>query len=104
MRVRSHDRDDFVQALTIKIVVGASSNTQMLTVEITDEQDPYFIYKMDCSEQDYHILKTEQQIMVDFQQFPNQFVELLNYCDGSSNAFACIFEIGMAGEGTFKIV
>ena len=88
----------------IKIVVGASSNTQMLTVEITDELDPYFVYKMDCSEQDYHILKTEQQIMVDFQQFPNQFVELLNYCDGSSNAFACIFEVGMSGEGTFKIV
>jgi hypothetical protein len=42
--------------------------------------------------------------MVDFQQFPNQFVELLNYCDGSSNAFACIFEVGMSGEGTFKIV
>ena len=76
----------------------------MLTVEITDELDPYFVYKMDCSEQDYHILKTEQQIMVDFQQFPNQFVELLNYCDGSSNAFACIFEVGMSGEGTFKIV
>lgn len=43
----------------------------MLTLELTDEEDPFFIYTLDISEQDYHILKNEQQIMVDFQQFPN---------------------------------
>lgn len=39
----------------------------MLTLELSDQEDPYFIYSMDISEQDYHILKNEQQIMVDFQ-------------------------------------
>lgn len=38
----------------------------MLTLELTDEDDPFFIYTLDISEQDYHILKNEQQIMVDF--------------------------------------
>ena len=32
----------------------------MLQVELTDAEDPFFIYTMDCTEQDYHILKSEQ--------------------------------------------
>jgi hypothetical protein len=71
VRIRSQDREDFVAALNFKMIIHApnsqNSSTQILTVELTDEQDPYFLYLMDCSEQDYHILKNEQQIMVDFQ-------------------------------------
>jgi hypothetical protein len=53
--------------------------------------------------------------MVDFQQFPNQFVELINFCQRGAesfnghplmtqNAFVCVFEHGVSGEGLFKIV
>ena len=91
--------------LTIKLVIHApSSQSQMLTLELTDEEDPFFIYSLDISEQDYHVLKQEQQIMVDFQQFPNQFVELLNFCDNDSQAFVVVFEIGQSNEAIFKIV
>lgn len=68
--MRPHDREDYMWQLTIKLVIHApnSSNasSQMLTLELTDEDDPFFIYTLDISEQDYHILKNEQQIMVDF--------------------------------------
>jgi spindle assembly abnormal protein 6 len=49
-------------------------------MELTDEQDPIFLYQLSCSEQDFHILKAEQQLLVDFQAFPQSFVELLNFC------------------------
>jgi spindle assembly abnormal protein 6 len=49
-------------------------------MELTDEQDPLFLYTLACSEQDFHILKAEQQLLVDFQAFPQSFVELLNFC------------------------
>ena len=57
--------------------------------------------------------------MVDFQQFPNQFVELLNFCQQSAleaqqpgsaqsamaqNAFVCVLDLGMSGEAVLKIV
>ena len=53
--------------------------------------------------------------MVDFQQFPNQFVELLNLCQsseaaaampgmGAQNAFLAVFELSMSGDAQFKIV
>ena len=55
--------------------------------------------------------------MVDFQQFPNQFVELLNLCQQSAmeqqqpnpgmqaqSAFVCVLDIGVSGEAVLKIV
>lgn len=48
--------------------------------------------------------------MVDFQQFPNQFVELLNLCHQSSHSgdmmmnFVCILELSMSGDALLKIV
>ena len=70
MRIRPHDREDYFWQLTIKLVIHApnssNSQSQMLTLELTDEEDPFFIYTLDICEQDYHILKNEQQIMVDF--------------------------------------
>ena len=64
IRMRCQDREDYVTCLNIKMIMHApntsSAQTQILTVELTDEEDPYFVYTMDCSEQDYHILKNEQ--------------------------------------------
>ena len=62
--MKCQDREDYVTLLNIKMIIHApnssSSQSQILTVELTDEEDPFFIYTMDCSEQDYHILKNEQ--------------------------------------------
>lgn len=83
-RMRAPGRhEDFNQYLGIKISLHAhaqSANQQVLTMELTDEQDPLFLFQLSCSEQDFHILKSEQQLLVDFQAFPQSFVELLNFC------------------------
>jgi hypothetical protein len=45
--------------------------------------------------------------MVDFQQFPNQFVELLGLCESTAQsqaAFMCVLELGTANDAIFKIV
>jgi predicted DCC family thiol-disulfide oxidoreductase YuxK len=83
-RMRAPGRhEDFNQYLGIKISLHAhaqSANQQVLMMELTDEQDPLFLFQLSCSEQDFHILKSEQQLLVDFQAFPQSFVELLNFC------------------------
>ena len=55
-------------------------------MDLTDESDPLFLYSMTCSEQDYHILKAEQSLLVDFQAFPQSFVELLQFCQSMEEA------------------
>ncbi|KAI8806620.1 hypothetical protein BJ742DRAFT_773854 [Cladochytrium replicatum] len=69
-----------VQAeITVKVSLATklSGRVKVLEVQLTDETDPYFLYLLDIGEDEFRLLKTEQNLLVDFQQFPWKFVELL---------------------------
>ena len=56
---------------------------QVLRIHVTSESDPFFFHHMEVSEEEFQALKTEQSILVDFAQFPDKFIELLEECIGS---------------------
>ena len=83
----------------VRSITGSSGQTERLFhFEVTDENDPYFLYVLDVGEQDFHLLKRDQALLVEFPVFPSKIVELLNYCldsqcktepaDEASNAIA----------------
>jgi spindle assembly abnormal protein 6 len=51
-----------------------ASSSSRLTIELTDESNPFFIYTFDCSEQDFHMLKTQMYLMIDFNAFPGHLI------------------------------
>ena len=55
----------------------ANNTTQVLDIKLTDEADPYFYYHLEIGEDDFHALRAEQNLLVDFVQFPHKFIELL---------------------------
>jgi hypothetical protein len=61
--------DESLRYLTIRLLTGSrhsnnnSSSTireRLLHIEITDEQEPYFLYTLDVGEDDFHELKKDQ--------------------------------------------
>ena len=42
----------------------------MLKLQVTSEEDPFFLHTMEVSEEDFQSLKQEQAILVDFGAFP----------------------------------
>ncbi|KAM6967459.1 spindle assembly abnormal protein 6 homolog [Aplochiton taeniatus] len=59
-----------------------------LLVRLTDDTDPYFLYRLAISEEDFQSLKVQQGLLVDFVSFPQKFIDLLNHCiseQGSDN-------------------
>lgn len=87
VRIKSQDRDERVAQLTIFISFKTinSSHHQTVVIEITDEQDPLFLYITECGETDYHVLKDDQGLLVDFLFFPQMIMELLTYCSPNSD-------------------
>lgn len=82
VRIKSPDREEWRSVITIKIELrsaGAHSE-QALIVELTDEKDPLFLFTLECGESQFYNLKAEQNLLVDFQQFPGKFIELLEQC------------------------
>eukprot|EP00743_Colponemidia_sp_Colp-15_P007698 GILK01008333.1.p1 GENE.GILK01008333.1~~GILK01008333.1.p1 ORF type:complete len:585 (-),score=127.95 GILK01008333.1:154-1821(-) len=89
------DREVWLSRLSVKINVGTHGphQHQVLHLELTDEADPFFLYTMEIGEAEYHELKTEQSLLVDFQTFPSRIIELLEHTisgNGDENAkFIC---------------
>ncbi|KAJ1436086.1 hypothetical protein B484DRAFT_262960 [Ochromonadaceae sp. CCMP2298] len=59
-------------------VVGQTE--KVFHLEITDERDSYFLYYMDVGEADFHQLKRDQSILVEFNVFPLKLIELIELC------------------------
>lgn len=80
--LKSADREDRSTALTVAIThsTGQPRNQKVLHVQLTDESDAFLLYTLEISEDDFHALKTEQNILVDFPTFPSKFIELLRQC------------------------
>ena len=52
-------------------------------MQLTDESDSFLLYTLDISEDEFHALKAEQSILVDFPTFPLKLVELLRHCQAA---------------------
>ncbi|KAM9283844.1 spindle assembly abnormal protein 6 homolog isoform 3-T3 [Morus bassanus] len=51
-----------------------------LAVRLTDDTDPFFLYNLVISEEDFQSLKSQQGLLVDFSAFPQKFIDLLQQC------------------------
>lgn len=58
------------------ITLTAASSLPFLP-QVTDDNDPYFLYLLDVGEQDFHLLKRDQALLVEFAVFPLKFIELV---------------------------
>ena len=80
------EREDRHSTLTVDIVYSTTQprNQKVLQIQLTDESDSYLLYTLDISEDEFHTIKTDQSILVDFPTFPSKFVELLRQCQASA--------------------
>ena len=80
------EREDRQSMLTVAMSYtrGQPRNQQVLHIQVTDESDAHLLYNLDISEDDFHSLKTEQCILVDFPTFPSKLTELLQQCQASA--------------------
>lgn len=51
-----------------------------MRIQLTSEEDLFFLHVLEVSEDDFLNLKAEQGIVVDFTSFPEKIVGLLERC------------------------
>lgn len=57
---------------------------RVLHLELCDANDPYFLYGLDVGESDFHELRRQHCLLVDFSSFPSHFIALLDKCGEAS--------------------
>ena len=61
-------------------------SAQVLRLQLTSEDELFFLYNLDLDEEDFRALKAEQSIVVDFLHFPDKIASLLDKCCLNSHA------------------
>lgn len=88
---------------------SSSQSEKIFHFELTDTSDPFFLFILDIGEYDFHNLKREQSILVDFLAFPGKLIALMKTCihcsadqqSCSASSFATTLD---ANSGLFSIV
>lgn len=65
---------------------AGGARQRVICIEVTDESDPYFHHSFSVDEAGFADLRTDQAILVDFNQFPGMFIELLQQSIDSKQA------------------
>lgn len=124
VHVKPSGRDEFVAALTVRLRPDNAQHPRNMLLELTDESDLFFYHSLLLGEGDFHALKSEQRLLVDFQSFPSQLVDLLRRCMESHSApqgatpaqlgannvangslqMIARLECGSGGDSTFSII
>ncbi|XP_004614731.1 spindle assembly abnormal protein 6 homolog [Sorex araneus] len=60
--------------------VSSPVHRKDLVIRLTDDSDPFFLYNLVISEEDFQSLKFQQGLLVDFLAFPQKFIDLLQQC------------------------
>ena len=83
-------------------VINSSNKTQKFQIQITSPHDPLILYTLDMSEVEYHQLKNEQCLLIDFQNFTPFLINMLDTCLKDEN-FICILHKKNVTEALFVI-
>lgn len=86
----SKSNDDKFKLIHITVdyqITGTlQSNKTELIIKLTDENDPFFLYSLYMTEEDFQTLKHQQGLLVDFGSFGQRFIDLLHACDKDVNS------------------
>ncbi len=63
--------------------MGVKWVSQVLRMQLSNEEDLFFLHSLEVSEEEFQTLKVEQGILVDFANFPGKVVGLLERCIAS---------------------
>uniref|UniRef100_A0A3Q3WQ37 Spindle assembly abnormal protein 6 N-terminal domain-containing protein n=1 Tax=Mola mola TaxID=94237 RepID=A0A3Q3WQ37_MOLML len=67
--------------ITIQLQMTTSPvHKRDLLVKLTDDVDPFFLFNLLISEEDFQSLKMQQGLLIDFTSFPQKFIDLLDLC------------------------
>ncbi|XP_077573113.1 spindle assembly abnormal protein 6 homolog [Stigmatopora nigra] len=81
--VRCRDCIERKTHIRITIALQSSKSTLQkhdLLVRLTDDTDPYFLFLLVLSEEDFRSLKEERGMVIEFRSFPERLIEYVEKC------------------------
>ena len=102
MIIKKSESNSSLEIMKINII-RISDKQSRLIIQITNPNDPLFLYSLELSELEYQQLKNEQSLLVDFQNFPDFILKMFYCCkNDKDDIYSCVLSIGGVGDKNFS--
>ena len=100
--IKKSESNSTIEIMKINIIKLLEKQSRLI-VQITNPNDPLFLYTLELSELEYQQLKAEQSLLVDFQNFPDFIIKMFYFCkNDKEDKYTCVFTIGGLNENNFS--
>ena len=111
VKMRWIDREEWKAYLVIKIQLKTDTNLHYSywTIQLTDETNPLFLYTWDIGETEFHAIRQDQRVRVEFHKLADYLGDLFELCsngcnDSSASSYhACILSTDKSNIGVMTI-
>ena len=101
MVIIKSEKNTSIEPMKISIIKLLEKQPHLI-IQVTNPNDPLFLYSLDLSEIEYQQLKAEQSLLVDFQNFPDFITKMFFYCkNDKEDIYSCVLNLGAIGENNF---
>ena len=102
MVIIKSEKNNSIEPMKISIIKLLEKQPHLI-IQVTNPNDPLFLYSLDLSEIEYQQLKTEQSLLVDFQNFPDFITKMFYFCkNDKDDIYTCVLTLGGIGENNFS--
>ena len=98
MVIIKSEKNNSIEPMKISIIRLLEKQPHLI-IQVTNPNDPLFLYSLDLSEIEYQQLKTEQSLLVDFQNFPDFIAKMFYFCkNDKDDIYSCVLTLGGVSE------
>ncbi|CAI2379546.1 unnamed protein product [Moneuplotes crassus] len=94
-----------LEAIKVKILVlGEDGNPEQIRVELSSENDMFFHYTHNIEEGSFSKVQETQKLMVEYPDYPNILIKMLNSCIKEPHSFLAVFIMQRDGSARLDFI
>ena len=101
----NHNNIPIVDSIRVKLLTkGTDDEFTSLRIEFSSETDLFFHYVQTVTKDTFDHLQSEQRLMVDFLEFPNVLIKMLNACIREPKTHLAILVLYIDGDAKLEFI
>ena len=94
-----------LEALKVKIlIIGDDNAPTSVKAELSCESDLFFHYTHLCDDESFKRLQDQQKLMVEFPDYPNVLIRMLNCCINEPHSHLAVFIMKQDGQARLDFI
>lgn len=94
-----------IESIKVKVlIIGPDDSPHSIRVELSSEADLFFYYNHVINEESYRVVKSAQNLIVDFNNYAAILIRMLNSCIREPHVYIAIYTLNSEQDGKLDLI